>query len=958
MSANNFILTLDTIAPTGSITKPDQSKSVSGSISLTLTTGGANYMKVWAEDSSSAAPSSAPSNINWVPANTSYQINFGTDGDYKLYAVFMDDVGNVSNVVTTTNAAVVIRSDRVAPTINNTQGHLYAYDWDDPTNHTFTNGSTGTGNEYKFGIHLEITDDFSGLKEVVVSCSDFENSVIIPGSSFNSTTHIYEGPLYFASGTTDGSKTITITAYDQSGNSSSATTSIYLDKAISTTTAVLKVQASDQDGLPTWVNETINTNKFVAVITTTDTDIVSYQFYGDLQDYGTATWADWTPANGTYSQTKVITNLAFTATEGTKHVYVILKDRAGNISSAPTIEHIYDVSDPTVDIYEAYPDVSAANAATAHVDDLWIAAGAGTKNVSRVYFNYSDSSGIASVSFDYQKGSGSWTPITVSSAALAAGYFDFSATANLPSDVPAAGDYTVRITVVDNAGNSASDSLTIHIEETFTIDSVVLGGYGNEVVSYAYVYSEATEDDLYATVTNSVAPGSGRYRIWAWSNGTENDTDPASDYLSWDSSSKYIASTSIVKHIEANSASNWLHIKAMSNVGNVVYVNVSFTADHTAPTFNLGLKTGTSVPTNSRTININIANISDDFGTVDKMRVYPAANTTFASGGTNGWVAPAEGNRTIELSSNLNSGTYGVTVEVIDRAGNTASHTLNWEYDAVAPQGTVVLKEANGTDAKASPTANKQFRAVVTYTVDPTDTYNNIQYLLWGKFSLTDGGAEVTEANAVWTDLSANSITTNVLYATANASATGNGEEKTVYCKLREKDNPSVVTNLTSASFIYNPMAAVLMVDNVTDFRISCVHTFRKQTSGGVVSDQSKYADIVSFDVDTVNGQALVELQVAAFTVFPSQDFDGSDLTTQKIVATTGSNGGGYHQTGNPLTLPAQVIIDGKDYRAALGGSDQTNVDGDHYVVVFGKNTANVWSVAGFAISSNSELDD
>ena len=60
------------------------------------------------------------------------------------------------------------------------------------------------------------------------------------------------------------------------------------------------------------------------------------------------------------------------------------------------------------------------------------------------------------------------------------------------------------------------------------------------------------------------------------------------------------------------------------------------------------------------------------------------------------------------------------------------------------------------------------------------------------------------------------------------------------------------------------------------------------------------------------------------------------------------SSSSGYHQTpGSPGVKSWYVEIDGTDFRNALGynASTNPNVDGLHYIVVFGKNLAGTWTV-------------
>jgi len=914
MSANNFKLTLDTVAPNAAaFTSPTTQALVKNNITAEFNTDGASYMKVWADDSNSTA--SVPSGLNWVPAASSYNVVFNADGNYYLHAIFMDDVGNTSAI----KHSGPVRSDTVAPTIGAT---LYAYDLDNTSNHSYTNDLT-------FGIHIEAADSGtiqSGLREVTIACADFTSTVTINESSFNSTTHVYEGTLSFPQGTLDGNKTLTITAYDRSGNSATSQCTIYLDTSIATVTTTLKANASDQNDLIQYLNA--SNNGFVAIINTNDTDIIEYQLYGDIQNNETAVWHTW-PQTTPATTSITISSLAFTTTDGTKTVNVKLKDAAGNISTANPVTRVYDATIPAVSISRS---------------NEWIAAGYGTINSATISYTCSDAtSGLASGSpaFSYKKGSeGEWRTLTeISGGSFSFGVAQIAQADKTPS---AAGAYTIRIVATDNSGNTTSDSVIVNIEESFEIDSLALGGYE----AYQYYYRAATENAITVTVNNSTAPGSGRANLQVWTNTTANDTTPANgaNLIAWTNASQEVASSSIVKAFVADSATNFLHVKAISQVGNVAYKHIQFTVDHTAPEFNASIVT--SVPTNSPSINISVSNISDNFNDgVDKMRITAASGTTFASGATNGWIAWANGTYTLELDSQLGSGTYGAIVEVKDKAGNIATQTLTWEYDDTPPLGTLVLRETDGTTAKISPTADKEFKVIITYNEDATDVYSHVQYKIWGDFALTDGGTQVTESNAVWTTLTAASITTDTLYCTANSGSNANGETKTIYGKL--KDDAGNVTSLTSSSFIYNPNTAEITISNVSNERISCVHVLRKTVNEGTVSDLTTYADLMSFTVNS--DQNLVEIKVAAYADedFPTATTTGAQITTAALVAGQGSNGANYNATGNPITLPITVIIDGKDYRAALGGSDQVNVDGTHYVLVFGKNNAGLWSVAG-----------
>jgi hypothetical protein len=161
-------------------------------------------------------------------------------------------------------------------------------------------------------------------------------------------------------------------------------------------------------------------------------------------------------------------------------------------------------------------------------------------------------------------------------------------------------------------------------------------------------------------------------------------------------------------------------------------------------------------------------------------------------------------------------------------------------------------------------------------------------------------------------------------------------------------DNAGNTKTVESAIFKYNPNRALITLQNISSRRISCVSVPRKTSSGGTVSDTLDYADQVSFDITC--DQDINEIKVAAYhsSNLPDSQLAGDSVTP--ITALSGSNGQNYTRSGTngaAITMPVHVVIDGKDYRAALGGSASNNVDGTHYVVVFGRNLAGVWSIVG-----------
>ena len=247
MSANNFKLTLDTLAPNGSFTNTspyyfaDQNAlvTVQNQVTLTFNIGDASYMKVWydlynaawysshiergtngsgepiwqAKSGLSSAESTAASaiatklnwvqndntKIDWIPASSSYLMTFPVNGstvmgnNYYAHVIFVDDVGNMTDILTSCE----IRAEMELPTISS----LYAEDKDSHST-AYTNGAT-------FTLHVTASDTGtvqSGLKQIEIT-GNIENSPIVVASSSFSAGGTYSQDLTFTSGATAATDT-------------------------------------------------------------------------------------------------------------------------------------------------------------------------------------------------------------------------------------------------------------------------------------------------------------------------------------------------------------------------------------------------------------------------------------------------------------------------------------------------------------------------------------------------------------------------------------------------------------------------------------------------------------------------------------------------------------------------------------------------------------------------------
>lgn len=490
------------------------------------------------------------------------------------------------------------------------------------------------------------------------------------------------------------------------------------------------------------------------------------------------------------------------------------------------------------------------------------------------------------------------------------------------------------MTATDNADNSTTKTVTINIEESFTIDSISLGGHD----LYQGYYNGTTKNAITATVNNSTAPGSGRATLQVWTDSAESATAVPAETASvtWTGSPQTVANTSINKNITDNSAGNYLHVKAVSKVGNVAYKHINFTVDTTSPTCNA---TVGYAHTSSRTNTINISSLEDNLSGVDKIRLSAKDGTILESGAFD-WDTASNTAYTVVLASSAKEGMHTVIIQLRDKSNNITTKEVSWEYDHTIPTGTLALKEADGITEKASPSAVQTFKAVITYSADSTDAYSAVQYKIYGDIATSASGSAITESAAEWKQFTAASITTETLYCTANpADAPADGVTKYVYIKLKD-DAGNISPDPVVATFIYNPRTAELTISSVSHQRISCTHKPRLRIPDGESSASeitNDYADVISFTVNSP--QTIQAWKVCAYTDYPESTLRGDAVTA--MAKREGSYATqGYSQTGLSI-ITWTVIIDGQDFRTAVG------TDGIHYIVVFGQNLAGQWSVAG-----------
>ena len=195
---NNFELTLDTLAPTGSITTPKE--YTNAQVTLSINKGDATFMKVWVDSKSVGLETDAPA--DWEAAATSKVTNIVTDGVYYAHLILMDDVANKSQVYNSTR----IVFQKTAPTVSNVSindGAAITNSRDVKLTFNFTSNTAGTVSYSVTGdLVSPITD--ATLTQEQVTAGAVEVNVKLSGTDPEHAT-----------------KTLTVAVKDRAGNVSS-----------------------------------------------------------------------------------------------------------------------------------------------------------------------------------------------------------------------------------------------------------------------------------------------------------------------------------------------------------------------------------------------------------------------------------------------------------------------------------------------------------------------------------------------------------------------------------------------------------------------------------------------------------------------------------------------------------------------------------------------------------------
>ena len=309
-------VTVDLTAPTGTVTT--DAIHASQTVAVTVAgsdTGGAtlDYMKVWLD-------SSEPANYEAFASGT-YTFQNVAEGEHTVYMKLKDSVDNASTTITGTTFVV----DVTAPT------------------------GTLAGPQYTNTASITLTTTASDGDTSIARSGVTDMRIWQTGATEPSTWETYAASKSVTIDGNDGAYTFSMKLKDAAGNVSTTIVSGTINLDIDEPQGVITLWKSDDaTALPAHVNVA----GFVAHINPTDETAptpVSYRIYGDFTGaMGEDEWA--TYAADTGKNYKAITGTLDTTSDGTKTIYVVFRDAAGNTSTPISASTIYDSAPPVIDV--------------------------------------------------------------------------------------------------------------------------------------------------------------------------------------------------------------------------------------------------------------------------------------------------------------------------------------------------------------------------------------------------------------------------------------------------------------------------------------------------------------------------------------------------------------------------------------------------------------------------------
>ena len=879
---NHFTLELDTLAPTGSISRGD-SQFVKENFSLTIVKGDASYMYVWFDTTDK--PTVIPDNVDPIPATTSYTTTFAIadPGQYYYHLVLMDDLNNKSKIYST-DPIIFDTTKPVVGSVTLNDGAAITKSRTVTVEFTFTDAAPSSGC---------VSYALSGnLAASTVKTGTFSAEEIKAGKAKREI-------LLDGTGNEDTTKTVSVTVTDASGNTSDPVSdTIILDTEFLTGSIVIRDKADSKTINSTWVNYQdiivqLQLNEGL------EKDCVGYKIWGDVNTSGDATVTtepvDYT--SNPEGQDIAVTMKLTSGDAAAKNIYAKVIDDAGNETTLTSVFVKYDATAPSVSIEAAtetpgfVSEVTGFNTVT-----ITPTVDASISNVASYVLLLDDK------------------PTTKTGTNAVPDTITFAA-----ADMGAAGAHTFKLKVTDNAGNTTtSAAVTITKDTTGPVGTIVMSGWANKS-TYPTLGVKASATDSTTTVAF----------MECWVSSTAKDTvvpsgttklayaeNPIHGQVNWTA--------------KAESATNYIHIRYTDSVGNTSIAHSgAFGVDTIAP--DIGHITFSKPAYDTVNGSVTISS-SDATSKLDKMML------TGPIEGSGTWEAYATTRNVVFTGED---GNKTVTIKFKDVAGNESEGpdaSATAELDRVYPSLSITMLEDDDTTIKPAISNRGSFILHFTGHDDKGEPVSakDLEYKVYGDFNTTadqlQGITEPEEWTQVVFETGKDYVKTPVYYATKDTSSTGDGTLKTIYVRVR--DNAGNVTDKT-VTFTYDTSAPEVTVSDIDFNRISTVQELRfHDVSGNISEIAGKYADEINFTFTP--STAIQAYQVCAYV--DADAAKAGDHTTGKIGIANGS--ANMAATGLNSNAAVSCMIKGEDYK------DVVVTDGAHIVVVYVQDLGGTWSVA------------
>ncbi len=759
--AQYFNLTLDTTAPGGGILSGLNSY-YKGNATVTISASGASYMKVWTSQAATGTTSDTGYPSNWEAYNTSKSVSFTGQGTQYVHAQFMDSVGNISTIV---NSAAVTY-DTVAPTVSSVS----------------INSDAGYTRLSENTVRVTFSDATSGVQKVTLSgdiaAAEKKDYILDATDRSNGYKDI---PITFSS--PDGTKTVTATVTDFSGNTStSKSDTIVYDTTEAEITPVLR-EADDSANLPGYIKY----RDYGVRIVTDATDITHYKIWAGNTE--PSAWEDITDVTAISGVGYFVGDLLLPSGDGVKTIHVKVQDISGNVTTGTNLTVTLDTTAPTVTL-SANPTVISA--VSGH-NSTTFTCGATDTNSSQG-FTYALKLGTSVIK------SGTFT----SSVSVTASEIEAI------SSGQGAKSFTLEVTdIAGNTGTSTAQVITL--DKTAPTGSITASQY------YA-----AT--NVGVTLAGSDTGGATLAKMKLW-------LDSATEPSSW---SNFAAGTYTFTSV--TEGQHTAHMKLQDSVGNTsgTINSSSFIVDTTAPTGSLSTNAFTN--TRSITVTVTYSDAKNSLVTsgVAQMKVWEDGTTEPS------WETVAA-SKSITLSTG--DGTKTINLKLKDNAGNVTSTvvaTCSTILDTDKPDAVLSLYKTDGSTALPAHVNTRGFTAVLAYTEGEADRTDNnptdiVAYQLTGDFTAA------SDSWKTWTYDAANKNTMTL----TGLMLTDTDGLKTIVLKLKDAAGNITATGAT-ATTTYDSAPPVIDITTNPDYNIvSKQHTARLNASGTPIS--GKYNDMCTF---------------------------------------------------------------------------------------------------------------